>query len=167
MPKKIPDLYAGEPLSLAMKINQPEGSLIIEGMLADTLWTSKVAIKPTGQKSGVAIHWAREMIKSWERATFHGFSEQVIKKEITDIALKFHLVSPHTSLVAVDVTPTRLDGAPLLTKPVSPNKPDGLKLNFAKTATGYVSALLFGLALMLISLITLRIGGKEDNSLRR
>jgi Ca-activated chloride channel family protein len=42
-----------------------------------------------------------------------------------DIALKHHLVSRHTSLVAIDVTPARPDGEPLDSQALSVNLPHG------------------------------------------
>ena len=45
--------------------------------------------------------------------------------EILKVALEHHLVSRRTSLVAVDVTPSRPDGTPLESRDMPVNLPDG------------------------------------------
>ena len=50
---------------------------------------------------------------------------EAFRLKIIDLALKHHLVSRYTSLVAVDVTPVRDANQPLQTHPIKTNLPQG------------------------------------------
>ena len=50
---------------------------------------------------------------------------QELKRAVVEVALAHHLVSAYTSLVAVDVTPSRPDGTDLSTREVPLNLPAG------------------------------------------
>jgi Ca-activated chloride channel family protein len=61
----------------------------------------------------VAALWARARIADLLDKERRGASADEIRDEIVKTALMHHLVSKHTSLVAVDKTPSRLAGDPL------------------------------------------------------
>jgi Ca-activated chloride channel family protein len=48
-----------------------------------------------------------------------------VRAAVLETALRHHLTSAYTSLVAVDTTPTRPESLPLATRPVPTNLPDG------------------------------------------
>jgi Ca-activated chloride channel family protein len=111
-PEILPDLYAGEPLSLLFKTDRMPKKITLQGDYGHTEWQSSAALTPASH-SGIRIAWAGEKISSL--MSLHGESpddkkRETIKKEITDTALEHHLVSRFTSLVAVDVTPSNANG---------------------------------------------------------
>ena len=55
----------------------------------------------------MAVLWARAKIDALMDAGRQGAPEPDIRNAVLDVALTHHLVSKYTSLVAVDVTPTR------------------------------------------------------------
>jgi Ca-activated chloride channel family protein len=69
---------------------------------------------------------------------------------VIDVALRHHLVSAHTSLVAVDVTPARPGEAPLATHVLKTNLPHGWEydavLGLGQGATSAAWQLVVGLA---------------------
>jgi len=139
-PKRIPDLYDGQPLWLKSKVSRLEGQLELSGKLGDTLWQSHFPLDNQQPQSGVAVLWAREKIASIMNAAFHGQVDEQQKQQIIDTALEHHLVSRFTSLVAVDKTPSRTTEQ--LQKEILRNaNPKGYKratsaspLNFAATS---------------------------------
>ena len=54
-----------------------------------------------------------------------GVPEETVREKVLEVALDHQLVSKYTSLVAVDVTPTRPDGEGLKTAAVPTNLPAG------------------------------------------
>ena len=68
-----------------------------------------------------------------------------------DVALTHHLVSKYTSLVAVDVTPTRPAGIDALKSALPGNIPEGLTGfdNLPRTATPAALSLVIGALLLL------------------
>ncbi len=106
-PNKIPDLYDGEPLWLKAKVTELAGKVQISGRLSDILWQSDLSLTNPKQQGGVAVLWAREKIASIMNSAFHGVIDDKQKQQVIDTAIKHHLVSRFTSLVAVDKTPSR------------------------------------------------------------
>ena len=150
-PTVIPDLYAGEPVVVAMKLDPGERRLGIVGRLGTTEWRKTLDIKSGVPNSGLRINWAREWIKQWMRARVTGFSSDEVKEKVTGLALKHHLVSPYTSLVAVDKTPVRPAEETLSSKAIKSERPAGLKntsITMAQTALGIEWRILLGLLLV-------------------
>ena len=81
---------------------------------------------------GLSVLWAREKIRSLEEARFDRANAATIDAEILTTALDHHIVSRLTSLVAVDITPSRPVGEKLSTRAVPTQLPDGW--NFGKLA---------------------------------
>ncbi len=157
-PNPIPDLYVGEPLAIAMKLDPGLKQVNISGRIGNTLWTQTLEVESVDQHAGIGVDWARKMITQWQRAETRGEPRDLIKDQITQLALDFHLVSPFTSLVAVDVTPARPDSEGLNQHVVPPQRPHGLEIRLAQSATGYQLTLLAGLVLMILAgLIQLRL----------
>lgn len=155
-PASIPDLYAGEPLVVAMQLAEGINRIKLQGQMGDTLWKQTLEIDSVDVQSGVAIDWARRMIAHWQRAGIRGASSEEIRDRITELALKFHLVSPYTSLVAVDKTPVRPVDEALERKALPGKKPQGLTvkqlLPLAQGATGYAFSLIIGATVLCLGL---------------
>ena len=145
-PKKIPDLYDGEPLWIKAKVasdsvSDIDGEIKLSGRVGDTLWQSTISADNSSQQSGVAVLWAREKIESIMNSAYHGQVDDLQKQEIINTALKHHIVSKFTSLVAVDKTPTRI-AEELKQKMIKNHMPKGSKklrqrsqsLNFPNTS---------------------------------
>lgn len=161
VPRQVPDLYSGETLSIAMKINDPKSKLFIEGRAGDELWKSELDIHHTSSDKGVATNWAKAMIKSLERHNYYGLSQAETKEKVTELGLAFHQVTPYTSLVAVDVTPVRADNYQLLKGDIALDKPNGLSIDLARTATGYMKSLMLGIFLAMASILALTLHSRK------
>ena len=75
--------------------------------------------------AGVSVLWARDRIDDLIHSGRHHEEPEVIRQAVVDIALAHHLVSKYTSLVAVDITPSRPDGTPLASGKLPLNLPHG------------------------------------------
>ncbi|MEO1292004.1 MAG: marine proteobacterial sortase target protein [Pseudomonadota bacterium] len=133
-PNPMPDLYAGDPVVATIRV--PEGAplsslsrVVVEGKRGDELWVSRTGLSEATERTGIAKLWARRRIASLEALRLSPESsvqvEERIDKEILATALDHHLVSRLTSLVAVDVTPSRPVGEDLVSKDVPLNLPQG------------------------------------------
>jgi len=155
-PDPIPDLYAGEPLSVAMKLESGVKRLTIKGRRGNTEWQHTAVIDSVGANTGIGVDWARKRIAHWQRAGYKGLSGDKVRSEVLSLALKHHLVSPYTSLVAVDVTPVRPEADAVESRIVPPTRPHGLEIRLAKGATGYELSLIFGLLLLVVGILLIR-----------
>ncbi|HUQ53159.1 MAG TPA: marine proteobacterial sortase target protein, partial [Gammaproteobacteria bacterium] len=108
-PHEIPDLYAGEPLVVAASFPaRPDKPLLTTayGQAGGLPWRQPVAGMPS-ELPGIATLWARRKIETLLDSRVAGTDEALIRKLVVATALEHHLVSPYTSLVAVDKTPAR------------------------------------------------------------
>ncbi len=175
-PNIIPDLYAGEPITLLIKGKQLPQRIKLKGDYGNSEWQSSADLSSTTQsstiqnstsQSGIRIAWAREKIaslmglhhESLVNTNLSDFEREAIQQEITDTALEHHLVSRFTSLVAVDVTPVNIEGL-LLRQRMKNNLPHGWKrssssngLMLAQTATGSTLNLILAFLLFVGSML--------------
>ncbi len=101
-PVEMPDLFALRPLVLFGKYRRAYGTIIITGNTADGPYKKVIEVrKEFEDKKNMAIKylWAREKIARLGDYSKVGVE---VKKEITDLGLKYHLMTEYTSFVAVD-----------------------------------------------------------------
>ena len=159
LPNPMPDLYFDEPLVAVMKLDEKPDQVLLSGRFGRAQWTHRVDLKNEASQSGLAVYWAREKIRHWMRKKVQGEDEQMVRQKVLDIALKNHLVSRYTSLVAVDVTPVRVKEELLRRQALDGELPAGYStktVTLARTATSSRWYLLLGmLSIMLALVITL------------
>jgi Ca-activated chloride channel family protein len=125
-PDALPDLYRGEPIVIAAKLGAPDGQLEIKGMIGARPWTVALPVARAAEGTGLSKLWARRKITDAEMARRLGqASAEETDKRILALALEHHLVSRLTSLVAVDATPSRPEGARLTRAELPLNLPAG------------------------------------------
>lgn len=119
-PSTIADLYAGETIVVATKGTPKSGIVTIKGLVDGQAWQRSLNLETAQTGKGIGKLWARSKIADIEaerirKAGFATTSEAYIKAkdDIVALALEHHLVSPHTSLVAVDTTVSRTAGEKL------------------------------------------------------
>lgn len=106
-PRAVPDLYAGEPLVLAVQTQDIPQRVEIEGRFGEQDWRHAVTLASGASGAGVHALWARRMIDDWLARPVIGEDREVVHTAVLALAMQHHLVSRHTSLVAVDRTPGR------------------------------------------------------------
>lgn len=130
-PSPIPDVYRGETLVIAAHAETGDGMVWVSGMTGDQPWKVGLDLEKAASREGISKLWARRKIASLELDRARpGTNGETIDGEILQTALAHTLVSRLTSLVAVDVTPSRPDGASLETQDMPLNLPAGW--DFAK-----------------------------------
>ncbi|WP_255530322.1 marine proteobacterial sortase target protein [Novosphingobium sp. NBM11] len=113
-PRRLPDLYAGEPLVLLGQGQNLSGRLTVSGMIGDKPWSHAVDLSAAVDSPAVARLWANRRVAEIEAARAAGETEDnQADGQIADLGLAYSLVTSQTSLVAVDETPTRPAGARL------------------------------------------------------
>jgi Ca-activated chloride channel homolog len=113
-PLALPDLFAERPLTLLGKYKgAPQGAIVITGKTAQGDFRREIKVEPaqaSPDNAALRFLWARERIHrlSDDQQLSRGKDEAMIK-EITDLGLKYHLMTAYTSFVAVDKV-KRADG---------------------------------------------------------
>ena len=125
-PAVLPDLYRGEPLVIAARVASLKGTLDVKGTIGDQPWSVSVPLGNAAEGKGLSKLWARRKIADAEVArTMRQIGSDDADKRILTLALEHHLVTRLTSLVAVDETPSRPDGAKLSKADLPLNLPAG------------------------------------------
>ena len=113
-PNPLPDLYAGDPLSIAIRGKNASGIAKVIGKIGNQKWVARVTLDQGSDQIGIAKLWAREKISNLERnrisLSSNASQKAHIDSELLQTALNYGLVSRLTSMVAVDITPSRPQG---------------------------------------------------------
>jgi Ca-activated chloride channel family protein len=160
-PQPLPDLYAGEPVvvaaSFAARVDQTLAANVF-GRMPAAAWSQRV-VASADSLPGIATLWARRKIESLLDSRVDGVDEALIEKLVTDVALEHGLVSPYTSLVAVDKTPARSADAALERQAVGNLRPAGAVWSaLPQTASAAPLYRWLGLALLVIATAGLGLG---------
>ncbi len=144
----VPDLYAGEPLVVTLK---SKASSNTAGRIVAQRWEN--TFPATGDSHrGIAKLWARQTIDTLRDSIFTGAKEEDVRRDIVTLALAHHLVTEHTSLVAVDTTPASVDAKSCTTERIPIHLPagwGGIDGALPQTSTNATLWILGGFALLL------------------
>ena len=124
------------------------------------LWEKNIRLEGAKQAKGIAAYWGRQKIESLiDSARFDSQATEEtkgsVKQQVIDVALKHHLVSPYTSLVAVEQVVARPAESPFSQKQVPqllPKGSDHKMAHFPQTATSSKLYLLAGLICYMIGI---------------
>ncbi|UZE96577.1 marine proteobacterial sortase target protein [Alkalimarinus alittae] len=166
-PNRISDLYLGEPLIQVIK-HTKNGSMInlsanSVGMYQSQtpLWTQSINLQGAKQAKGIATYWGRQKIESLmdsgslvSDADNQAQAKVRLRDQVIEVALKHHLVSPYTSLVAVEEVISRPEGAGLNKAAVPQLLPKGSTQKMARFPQTATSSQLY----MLVGFLTLMLG---------
>lgn len=163
-PEKVPDLYLGEPLVVAVNFGktQPVGEVVVRGVLDGSQWRKTLTLvapeADTGlnQHPGVASLWARQKITGLLDQKVLGRAEDQVRADVLAVALQHQLMSPYTSFVAVEDVVSRPASERLASKGIPNSRPHGQSAQhfaYPQTATtgpakAYVGTLLLFIALL-------------------
>jgi len=173
LPTSLPDLYLGEPVLAVMKLTATPERGLLQGNLGNLLWKSNLVLKRSEHQDGLGVHWARERIRQWMRGLARGDDPGTVRDAVLELALRHHLVSPFTSLVAVDATPARSLEESLHNHALKNNLPAGWQpptrstsqggdqLDMAAGATSFQAWCYAGIGLLLLASAMLRTGGRR------
>jgi len=154
-PKRIQDLYQGQPVLLAAKTDKLKGEVQIKGLGAENTWQRKLPLHNKTNQKGISTFWARQKIADLMDQKTEGRDETEVREDVIDVALTHQLVSAYTSFVAVEKTPSRPTHENLKSQPVANLRPKGQgpqHYAYPRTATSSLQNVLMGLTLLLIGL---------------
>jgi Ca-activated chloride channel family protein len=157
---RVPDVYYGEPVVLTARLNRsPVGFVTLSGRGLSGFWMRQIPLASARANQGVASLWARNRIEDLLDQQRGGASPDAIRQQVLTLALEHRLVSPYTSLVAVDHTPVRPAGIDSPQSALPHTAPAGsawagTQVGYPDTATSARLQLLIGLALLLAALLS-------------
>jgi Ca-activated chloride channel homolog len=161
-PVRVPDLYAGEPVVLLARLGRTSSAELTVTARRDVEpWEARLRVAAGPDETGIHKLWARKKIAGLMDRLREGADRGEVRRTVVAVALQHHLVSAYTSLVAVDVTPTRAEGSPGRTANVPVALPAGMVYEkvfgtLPKTATPAPLYLALGLASLALAVCVFR-----------
>jgi len=173
-PKNINDLYLGEPVVVSYKLSTPPvesedtfSKITLTGRYRNQNWQQQLPKTVTARQAGLNVLWARKKIKQLSqdkrRVQMQSINAAELLSEyqalITNTALEHHIVSQYTSLIAVDVTPSKpmvdhqQEQADLLAK-AKQNKAANIVGSLPQTATPAELKIIMGLFIIGLTICT-------------
>jgi Ca-activated chloride channel family protein len=106
-PEKVPDLFAGRPVTLVARFDRgARGKITLTGWLAGRRWEQTLEVELPDEEPanpGLPILWARKRIETLsDRLAIGEIQEEEAKERITELGLRYSLMSAYTSFVAID-----------------------------------------------------------------
>jgi Ca-activated chloride channel family protein len=124
-PERIPDLYLGEPVLVVARLPDAGGEVVLSGRRDGDFWELRFGLVGGAQGTGIDKLWARKKIAALVDGLVEGADPDRVRREVTELGIRHHLVSKYTSLVAVDVTPTAPKRVTPKPRPLPVNLPAG------------------------------------------
>jgi Ca-activated chloride channel family protein len=125
-PGALPDLYRGEPLVFAARLPEIGGTVTVSGRVGGRRWSRTLPLAGATAGAGISKVWARSRIGETETARITGrLGTDAADAALLALALEHGLTTRLTSLVAVDATPRRAPGTPLVAADLPLNLPAG------------------------------------------
>jgi Ca-activated chloride channel homolog len=127
-PQALPDLFAMRPLTLLGKYGgSPTGAIVVRGKTAKGPFEQRLELKDAKagpENAALRLLWARQRIMNLVDFSQVDRGNQEVVKEVTALGLKYSLMTPYTSFVAVDQV-KRADGQVVTVKQPLP-LPEGV-----------------------------------------
>jgi Ca-activated chloride channel family protein len=126
-PQRISDLFAGEPLLVAVRGPLPAG-FSLQGRMHGSEWSEDVVRRGATKGDGIARQWASMRVAALLEQRHRDDPVDPVYRAVVATALEHGLVTRYTSLLAVDRNPVRAPGQPLPAVAVPTNLPAGWSL---------------------------------------
>ncbi|WP_195416208.1 VIT and vWA domain-containing protein [Enterocloster citroniae] len=113
-PAALPTLFAQRPIALFGKWRgEPGGSIQVTGRSGNRDYVQDIQVSQAsiGSNPGISYLWARTMVENLTDYNTGLEEDDSIKKEVTQLGLKYSMMTPYTSFVAVMEEVRNPDGA--------------------------------------------------------
>ncbi|REL34543.1 marine proteobacterial sortase target protein [Thalassotalea euphylliae] len=191
-PKRLRDLHAGQPLQVAIKSSLPLTSFEVTGQTPQGDWYRSVVIDESNDadtkfakiiddrgesakevdEKGVAKLWARRKIADLLDGLVTGKPKEQIKNEVTTTSLAYQILSPYTSLLAIEKPVASAEAAVKIARAKRHDireklansrlaVQESLQLMMPQTSLGWLSQLMLAALLMISACAVYWFGGAK------
>lgn len=128
-PSRMPDLFQGAPVVVALELDARASSLTVRGITARGRWSETLEVPEIAKNSGtgaVSALFAREAVEDCEMHLAAGGNSLEIDPKIEALGVDFQIATRLTSWVAVTEARTVREGAPMRRETVAQELPHGV-----------------------------------------
>ena len=101
-PKKIPDLYAGETIQVAIKSPLPLNNIELQGDTATSTWGRQLSLNNQRTALGISTLWARQKIADLLDGLVTGENPEQVKQQVLITSIEHQIMSPYSSFIALE-----------------------------------------------------------------
>ena len=159
-PQRLPDLYADQPLVVAMKLDRLPKSITLHGHQPDA-WQQVLPLPEVQDNPGTAKLWAQRKIDSLMDRRLQGEAEEEIRAAVLEVALRHQLMSRYTSFIAIEQIPVRSEEDPLMSQDI-PNLNPADHHPYPQTSLGLLRLWLLAATLFSAALVLLVLPGRHQ-----
>ena len=123
-------------------------------------WQETIDVSQYNDALGIDVAWAKTQINSIDLS--RDLSPSAKKNQITDLGLRFHIVTEHTSLVAVEQKIDNPDPLNSVDQQIKTHLPKGNTMSLPQTGTASDLYKNLGLLMLLLASITWLIDGRHS-----
>ena len=148
-PHKVPDLFAGAPLVVAIRSRPEGGELVVRGRTATGSWESRVQVPPTqpgdGSQAIVAL-FGREAVEDLDAELAARADPGLVDPKVEAIGLRYQITTRLTSWVAIAEEPSVDPREPMKRVRIPHQLPHGLSVEGLglRSATGGMAGMVAG-----------------------
>jgi len=127
-PAAVPDVYAGSPLRLALKLRSEGGDLIVRGQTPEGAWERQLAVPGVGAGEGtpgIVSFYGRESVEDLEVQRAAGAE---VDRDVERIGLDFQIATRLTSWVAISEEPAVDPSQPVRRERIPHALPAGMSI---------------------------------------
>jgi Ca-activated chloride channel family protein len=124
-PQRIPDVYAGEPVVLAVRSESAVKRAVLEGRRGDERMSLKIPLLEGSAYSGIDKLWARRKVAAEMDSLQTGATIEEVSRRVAELGVRHQIVTRWSSLVAVDSIPTASTEAPAVRRSFPSHLPAG------------------------------------------
>lgn len=136
-PARVPDLYLGEPLVVSARSGD-SGPVSVSGLRSGSAWQDDLPAPAVVKSAGLDKLWAGRKVQALMDRLHdpeNPADANEVRREVTELGLRHHLVTNWTSLVAVDVEVTAPAGVEPQHALVPVNAPRGSDSGISEAIT--------------------------------
>jgi len=161
-PVVIPDLYNDQPVIVTARLDQFNKDIVLSGYKNKHTFSNSFILNKDGQSKGISKLWARNQIEDLtdDYMLSAQTNNELVKQQITEIGLKYHLVSEFTSLVAVDKNPELSRLVAIQAKDIHQIQSIE-QVSFPQTALGWKWQIILGLIFIVLAFIPYSMKAKQ------
>jgi Ca-activated chloride channel family protein len=131
VPRNLPDLFAGAPALLSLKLRPEGGEVVVRGRTAAGEWSQRVRVPETSEREGnraVFALYGREAVEDCEMRIAGGAAPGELDPVIERLGLEFQIATRLTSWVALSEEATVDPTAPVRRERMPHQLPHGMSM---------------------------------------
>ena len=159
-PTRLPDLYAGEPITVLVKSKAPINNVKVSGAMLNTPWSQTLSLNTSGNSnsSNLDTVWARQKVADlMDKYRTAELTKEQVKPEIVRLGVAHQILTQFTAFVALEQQPSKPELVKAKHKSVPNLMPKGSAMAAPKTATPATLLSLLGVMMIALGTLTRRL----------